>query len=1188
MNTARKIFASALVLATILSVSGFGLRANAAAADGDLIKMNGVSAVYYFKGGKRFVFPNSTTYKSWYPDFSTVRVISQSELESYPLASANITMRPGTNLIKITTNPVVYAVEPGGKLRAVASEASALSLYGANWAKKIVDVADGFWGNYTVTSPLAGNYPAGTLVKLAGGADTFYFDGTNYRKITSESAFYANKFRFDFVQTAPSSMTMTPTGVDITGAEAGLIDVSSGATGTVTGSGLSVALASDTPASTTVPSGATGVKMAKFNFTAANDGDVILSTLVLKRTGVGDPAEITGLYLYDGATRITNSRTVSTSDNTANFVNLNYTIAKGTTKSLTVVATVKATGAVGTHAISIQSASAVTASGATVTGSFPMTGNSMAFSSTEVGKFNVDSNASSYTRKVGETGVEIANFTVYTNSKEDATFNGITLYNSGRDVVNNLKLYQGSNLIATATKSGNTYFTFTLAAPITILKGNSTYFTVKGDISGRKLDTATMDVRYSTDVNIVGNTYGFGMNPSLTAGGTGSYIEDLATAHANVTTVQAGQLTVTQNGPSTANIGKNTTDVTLLNFTMTAQSALDISKSIVTLSGSGLDAATDISNLKMQINGVTVSSVSSPVVGDNTFNDTWSLPANTTVTGRVAIDVPNTAVGTHEIVAALKALSTWTIKTSDGDTVTDIVPSGAVTGNAMVITASAITVNRASTPAAGSSFVKGFTMAPVAGFAFTAGSANDITINSVKLTAYYDSTGSSTHNFSDAHEMDGLSGANNVMVAVSLWDNSVSPAVQVGTTKSLTANGATDVTATFDSLNWSIPKNTTKNLVAKANIASTTFTTATAIALNIALAGDINAQYGSGNNVGVTLTTTNSVPDIYQFITTGGTLTQTLASDTPAAGLVVAGTAGVSYTKVKFAATNEDYVIDKLSFTNSANDSNFANIYASYPTDCLATPTMATTSGTLVAGTVNFSGMNFKVCKDTNAYITIKGDLNTTLGGAANGKASHVDFIHISAANNHAVGQDSGAVLTTIGSVDATGKSLKVYQTVPTMVLNATSPSGNLIPNANMLVAKYDITATGTKDITMGAAAGDSMKVEFVGSFAYASKNVKITDGTNTLCTGTVSTSTFTCDFATGATGSLDVAPGTTKTLYVYLDTSTAAQYDTVQTFLSGGNANTFVWSIDANAGHYATGDITFKNDIYAGSFSRP
>jgi hypothetical protein len=1198
MNIVRKIFASALVLATIVTVSGMSMKnANAAAANGDLIKMNGLSTVYYYTGGKRYVFPNQSTYMSWYPNFSGVKVISQSELEGYPLG-ANVTVRPGTYLVKITTNPNVYAVEPGGKLRSIVSEANASSLWGANWAKKVIDVADSFFTNYTITTPLtAGMYPAGSLVKTASSADVYYFDGTNYRKFASESAFYGNNFNFGFVQTAPTGMTFTPAGLDITGPETTLTDVSSGASGSITGTGLSVALASDTPASMTVPTGATGVKMAKFNFTAANDGDVILSGLSVKRLGVGDPAEISGLYLYDGATRITNSRTVSSSDNTANFVNINYTIPKGTTKSLTVVAALRVgTADVGSHAISIQTASAVTASGATVTGSFPMTGNSMSFSSTPVGTFDVESNASGYTRKVGETGVEVANFTVWNSNVEDATFSGITLYNSQRDVVNNLQLYQGSTLIATATKSGNTYFTFTLATPITILKGNSMFFTVKADISGRKGDEATIDVRYASDVNITGNTYGFGLAPTGTLGsGTATYIEDqivgaVVTLQSNNTTVEAGQLTVTQNGPSTANIGINTTDVTLLNFTMTAQSALDISKATVVIAGNGNLAAGDLSNLKLQINGTTVSSTSNVNVGDNVFNDTWSIPAGTTVTGRVAIDITNSALGNETISAALKDLKStaWTIKTSDtGDTVTDIVPSGDITGNTMNVTASALSLNGASSPAAGSSYVKGFLGAPVAGFAFTSGSSNDVTVNSIKVTAYYDSTGGGVHAFG-GNSKNQLSGANNVMVALSLWDTSVTPNVQVGTTKSLTVGGS-DITATFDTLNWLIPKNTTKSLVAKANISTATFTTDTAIALAIVAQGDVNAQYGSGNNLSITYVTGNATPTIYQLITTGGTLTQTLASDTPVAGLVVAASTGIAYTKVKFSATNENYVIDKLTFLNSANDANFSNVSVTYPTDCLATPTMATTGGTLVASVVNFAGLNFKVCKDTNAYITINGDLNPTLGGATNGHSSHLDFDYDSTYNN-AVGQDSGAVIATIGSADAIGKVQTVYQTVPTVVLSAGSPSGTLIPAVNELVAKYDILATGTKDITMGGAAGDSLVVTFGGT-SIQNKAVYITDGTNTLCTGSVPNggTTFTCDFQTGATGSLDITPGSTKTLWIYADTSAlTAQGNTIQAYLDDSNANNFVWSIDTNSGHYATGVITFRNKIYAGSLVKP
>jgi len=199
MNTARKIFASALIFAMAMGFFAATPSVKAASA-GQLIKMNGLSTVYYLGSDmKRYVFVNPTTYFSWYTDFNGVQVVSQSELESYALG-ANVTMRPGTWLAKITTNPTVYAVEPGGKLRSIVSEANAISLWGANWAKMVRDVPDGFFTNYTIQTPLtAGVYPAGSLVKSASSPNVYYFDGTNYRPFANEAAFTANRFRFEFV-----------------------------------------------------------------------------------------------------------------------------------------------------------------------------------------------------------------------------------------------------------------------------------------------------------------------------------------------------------------------------------------------------------------------------------------------------------------------------------------------------------------------------------------------------------------------------------------------------------------------------------------------------------------------------------------------------------------------------------------------------------------------------------------------------------------------------------------------------------------------------------------------------------------------------------------------------------------------------------------------------------------------------
>ncbi|MFA5935565.1 MAG: hypothetical protein WC787_01790 [Patescibacteria group bacterium] len=120
-----------------------------AATNGSLIKSASSSAVYYLLDGKRYAFPNEKVYFSWYSGFNSVVTVSSSELASYSLAG-NVTYRPGLKLIKIQTDPKVYAVSRYGVLRWLSSESVASALYGSNWNMKVDDVADTFFTNYTV------------------------------------------------------------------------------------------------------------------------------------------------------------------------------------------------------------------------------------------------------------------------------------------------------------------------------------------------------------------------------------------------------------------------------------------------------------------------------------------------------------------------------------------------------------------------------------------------------------------------------------------------------------------------------------------------------------------------------------------------------------------------------------------------------------------------------------------------------------------------------------------------------------------------------------------------------------------------------------------------------------------------------------------------------------------------------
>lgn len=130
--------------------------------DDDLIKTAKSSAVYWFKGGKRWVFPNETVYRSWFgTDFSKVLVVPEAQLAA-TMIGGNVKMKEGVYLIKIQSDPKTYAVEPAGALRWIQTEAQARALYGAAWAARVRDVDVSLFTDYAIGAPLQdGERPAG-------------------------------------------------------------------------------------------------------------------------------------------------------------------------------------------------------------------------------------------------------------------------------------------------------------------------------------------------------------------------------------------------------------------------------------------------------------------------------------------------------------------------------------------------------------------------------------------------------------------------------------------------------------------------------------------------------------------------------------------------------------------------------------------------------------------------------------------------------------------------------------------------------------------------------------------------------------------------------------------------------------------------------------------------------------------
>lgn len=140
-------------------------------AAGALIK-GSTPAVYYVDEGKRYVFPNEKVYFTWFQDFDGVEKVSDETLASYPIGG-NVTYRPGLKLVKIQSDPRVYAVGGGGRLRWITGEQAAVGLYGADWNRKVDDIPDAFFFTYKDGDPIsaAADYDKASELTLATIAD---------------------------------------------------------------------------------------------------------------------------------------------------------------------------------------------------------------------------------------------------------------------------------------------------------------------------------------------------------------------------------------------------------------------------------------------------------------------------------------------------------------------------------------------------------------------------------------------------------------------------------------------------------------------------------------------------------------------------------------------------------------------------------------------------------------------------------------------------------------------------------------------------------------------------------------------------------------------------------------------------------------------------------------------------------
>lgn len=957
----KKAFSTFVSLTTIAWSVGAGTLALPGVASaatlsaGDLIKASGPAVYYYAADGKRYVFPNEKTYFSWYQNFNSVKTITDAELAAI-MIGGNVTERAGTKLVKITTDPKVYAVTNWGVLHWVESEAVAKGLFGDNWAQRVIDVPDAFFVNYTVGSSVSTMvHPDGSLVKYANDPTLYVIQGGVKRKFASDSAFAANGLNMADVIT---TSVVYGNGSDVTGREAWLADAVS-TTATPVGGNLTVSLASDTPAGMTVTKNASSVKLVKVNLTAGSNG-VTVNGLRFTRIGVGSTSDFSNVYLYDqDGLRLTTGRSINSQTNVVEFNSLNVMVDAGMTKSVFIYGDFSSPSATGgQHSFQLTDAASVVVSGnSTVAGSFPVRGNVFTVGTESSARVDIQKGITPSNPNIGAQMAEISNFKVTANTN-DVELNQVTLYQAGsvnNSDLTNLELYQGATKVATASGvASNGRIVLKFATPYFMGNGTTKVFSLKATVGGRAGRTIRTYVEYTTDVNAMDKKFNTGAsicieNSSTACTGSSANFDGSSSNYVEVTT-QGGQLTNSYNGPATQNIAKGQLAVPLYKFALTSpDNQLEIRKLVFTLTKTAGSAASckvvgtsgtkyfRSIKVKNMDSGATVmgpkelAAASGATTDTLTFNDSFFINAAQTLNLAVVADLSNSQDGGDTFLDGacayqvnFSAFSSGDIKvvsTGESLDVSKVVPNSAVTGNAQTVKASNLDIALASTPGS-DTLVKKQQNVPVAALTLTASAQSDITVT--KLTLAGQATVSGCLTFGGA--ACNLSNFSQRVTSLALYDGNT----QVGLAK---APDSTTGKALIDNMNLKVAKGTTKTLTVKAAFASTAASSAPfdRISVGVAQASDVDSQDQDSNTVTPTLSSsvtnqaTGASPSVIQTILNSGTLTVSAESH-PVSNIAVGGKdAWMPFAQYKATAQYEDVELDRIAVLASSTSGNTAN-----------------------------------------------------------------------------------------------------------------------------------------------------------------------------------------------------------------------------------------------------------------------
>ena len=905
----------------------------------------------------------------------------------------------------------------------------------------------------------------------------------------------------------------------------GTVTSTSTSTTTASSGAVSVMLSATQPMNgSAVVTGQAGATLANLTFS----GNGTVSAITLNRGGVSDQSTLTNVYLFDGATRLTDGYSFN---NLGTLVMNNVNLAVNGTRTITVKGDVSSSATPG-HTISVALGS-FTVGGAATTAN--ISGNMLSLVSGSGVLATAALQTASPSPAAATVNAGVTNQNLWSNTisigTHAAVLKGMTVKMIGSapsNTLSNVKLFVDGMNVASASINMNNQFVFDLGANAYTMNTGSHTLEVRGDVIGGAYRNFYLSLEKSADIAIYDSQVSGGTVAVTTTYNSSPVTNMLG----GLVTINNGTLTINQDTSfnNTTNLVSGATNVKMAAYKFTAYGE-DVKVNSLTfnpiLSGgfAPVNSGTigTLQNVGLYINGgqvgstqtVTDTDVTNGVVnGTITFSSLGSnliVPVGSPMTVEIRGDVVNST-------GATVTAGTVKFDLASGSSNAQGVGSGQLTSTAsaggQTLTVSSTNVTFAQTSGfAASTVAPNQTEKKIGSFTVQTGSAEGITINNILV---------------------GITGTmitNNQITNIKVKDGSTVLGTPVGNP---TASNNFSVTLP-------VGVSTTKTLDVYADIGSSAATYTVIPAMTITYRGNTsNVTTTSGAVTGATITA-----NVATIIAGGVTF---VPSSSPVAQFVVGGTTGMAIGTFN------------IKSNNGVAGAMVKDVVVTVPADTISSVTINGVTGQVVGTTATLYNVGITVPADASG-INVPATVSLVCVNASGG-CSGVSNSNVTAQITSLTYND-GSVVQTISPTAITATH-KLVSTKPVVTMSSSNSTG--FASGNIKIGEFTIAADAAGDIKIEQI---PVTVTISGAATITAGTIELRDASgNTVIVGTGGVNGSAGLSASGNfvfnTASRTITKGTPETFTVYATFAgvTGGSNTMSETFgLDSANKANFLWT---------------------------